>query len=60
MDLQAALDVTPATATAFAALRGADRCPVVLQVVTAPDDTVRAARIARQTDRLITTGTTTG
>ena len=51
-DLQAALDAEPAAAAAFAALSRTARYPVLLQVVTAPNDAVRAARLARQVARL--------
>ncbi|MDN3905845.1 YdeI/OmpD-associated family protein [Arthrobacter sp. YD2] len=51
-DLQTALDADPAAAAAFAALNRSARYPVLLQVVTAPNDAVRAARILRQVARL--------
>ena len=52
VDLRAALDSEPAAAAAFAALGRTARYPVLLQVVTASNDAVRAARIARQVARL--------
>lgn len=56
-DLQAALDASPTAASAFRALGSASRYPILLQVVTAPNDTVRASRITRQVDRLAASGT---
>ncbi|MDQ1082062.1 MULTISPECIES: YdeI family protein [Microbacterium] len=51
-DLQAALDAAPGAARLFAALNKTQRYAVLHPVVTAPNDTVRAARIARQVARL--------
>ena len=51
-DLQAALDAHPAAAAAFTALSRTARYPVLLQIVTATNDDVRAARILRQVARL--------
>lgn len=51
-DLQAALDATPSAARAFGALNKTQRYAVLHPVVTAANETVRAARIARQVARL--------
>lgn len=51
-DLQAALDATPSAARTFGALNKTQRYAVLHPVVTAANDTVRAARIARQVARL--------
>ena len=51
-DLAAALAADPDAAEAFAKLGRSARYPVLHQVVTAPSDSVRAARIARQVARL--------
>lgn len=51
-DLEAALAAAPDAAAAFAELRRSARYPILHQVVTAPNEAVRAARIARQVDRL--------
>ena len=51
-DLDAALAAAPDAAAAFAGLGRSARYPILHQVVTAPNDTVRAARIARQVARL--------
>ncbi|MCC3276248.1 YdeI/OmpD-associated family protein [Arthrobacter sp. zg-Y20] len=52
VDLAAALDADPAAAAAFAGLSRAARYPILLQIVTAPNDAVRAARIVREVGRL--------
>jgi uncharacterized protein YdeI (YjbR/CyaY-like superfamily) len=51
-DLQAALDAAPTAARAFAGLNKTQRYSVLHPVVTAANDTVRAARIARHIARL--------
>ncbi|MFJ2506739.1 YdeI/OmpD-associated family protein [Arthrobacter citreus] len=51
-DLDAALAAAPDAAAAFAGLGRSARYPILHQVVTAPNDAVRAARIARQVARL--------
>ncbi|MBF4994425.1 YdeI/OmpD-associated family protein [Arthrobacter gandavensis] len=51
-DLEAALAAAPEAAAAFAGLGRSARYPILHQVVTAPNATVRAARIARQVERL--------
>lgn len=51
-DLRAARDAEPAAARAFDALRKTQRYSVLHPVVTAANETVRAARIARHVDRL--------
>lgn len=51
-DLQAALDATPSAARAFGALNKTQRYAVLHPVVTAANETMRAARIARQVARL--------
>lgn len=51
-DLQTALEASPAAASAFHALGSAARYPILLQVETAPNNTVRAQRISRQIHRL--------
>lgn len=51
-DLQAALDAAPAAARAFATLNKTQRYSVLHPVVTAANDSVRAARIARHIERL--------
>lgn len=51
-DLRAALDAAPAAARAFAALTRTERYSVLHPVVTATNETLRAARIARQVARL--------
>ncbi|MFF3036816.1 YdeI/OmpD-associated family protein [Arthrobacter citreus] len=51
-DLDAALTAAPDAAAAFAGLGRSARYPILHQVVTAPNDAVRAARIARQVARL--------
>ena len=51
-DLRAALDATPAAARAFEALNKSERYSVLHPVVTATNDTLRAARVARQVARL--------
>ena len=51
-DLDAALAAAPDAAAAFADLGRSARYPILHQVVTAPNDAVRAARIARQVARL--------
>lgn len=51
-DLRAALDATPAAARAFEALNKSERYSVLHPVVTATNDTLRAARIARHVARL--------
>jgi uncharacterized protein YdeI (YjbR/CyaY-like superfamily) len=56
-ELQAALDTSPAAASAFGALTSGSRYPILLQLVTAPNDTVRAARISRHVDRLAASAT---
>lgn len=51
-DLEAALAAAPDAAAAFAELGRSARYPILHQVVTAPNEAVRAARITRQVDRL--------
>lgn len=51
-ELDAALAAAPDAAAAFAGLGRSARYPILHQVVTAPNDAVRAARIARQVARL--------
>ena len=51
-DLLAALSAAPDAAEAFAKLGRSARYPILHQVVTAPNDKVRAARIAREVARL--------
>lgn len=51
-DLDAALAAAPDAAAAFAGLGRSARYPILHQVVTALNDAVRAARIARQVARL--------
>lgn len=51
-DLQTALDAVPAAARAFAALNKTQRYSVLHPVVTAANETVRAARVARHIARL--------
>jgi len=51
-DLRAALDATPSAARAFEALSKTARYSVLHPVVTATNDTLRAARIARHVERL--------
>ncbi|GAA1908097.1 YdeI/OmpD-associated family protein [Arthrobacter gandavensis] len=51
-ELDAALAAAPDAAAAFADLGRSARYPILHQVVTAPNDAVRAARIARQVARL--------
>ena len=51
-DLEAALAAAPEAAEAFAGLGRSARYPILHQVVMAPNDAVRAARIARQVARL--------
>ncbi len=55
-DLQAALDAAPPAAATFQALGRATRYPILLDIATAPNDTVRAARIARHILRLTAPG----
>ncbi|KSU54599.1 YdeI/OmpD-associated family protein [Microbacterium enclense] len=59
-DLQAALDAAPAAARAFAALNKTQRYSVLHPVVTAANDSVRAARIARHIERLEALDAATG
>ena len=56
-DLAAALDAVPAAAASFANLGRAAQYPILLQIVTAPNAAVRAARIARWVVRLGEAGT---
>ncbi|MER2134708.1 MAG: YdeI/OmpD-associated family protein [Arthrobacter sp.] len=51
-DLETALSGAPDAAEAFAKVGRSARYPILHQVVTAPKDKVRAARIARQVARL--------
>lgn len=51
-DLEAALAAVPEAAEAFGELGRSARYPILHAVVTAPNDKVRAARIARQVARL--------
>lgn len=53
--LRLALDADPRASAAFEALSKSQRYPILLDIVTAPNESVRTARIGRQVRRLITT-----